>query len=103
MQCCDPIVGQGGGWGIFNALFGWNNSATYGSVISYNVFWIVTTISFLAMRYKEKRGHLPFLRHTDSASSDEGSSGKTEYTNEAKLETKEKVQVGKASNHSLSP
>ena len=38
VNCCNPVLNGGGGWGIFNALLGWQNSATYGSVIGYNVF-----------------------------------------------------------------
>ena len=52
----------GGGWGIFNAILGWQNSATYGSVISYNVYWIAVIIGFLLLRYKETTGHLPFTK-----------------------------------------
>jgi high-affinity iron transporter len=52
----------GGGWGIFNAILGWQNSATYGSVISYNVYWIAVIIGFLLLRYKETTDHLPFMK-----------------------------------------
>lgn len=58
----NPELNGGGGWGIFNAIFGWQNSATYGSVISYNVYWIAVIIGFVVMRYKEVHGHLPFLK-----------------------------------------
>ena len=61
-QCCSPQVNGGGGWGIFNALLGWVNSATYGSVISYNLYWIIITIVFLSMRYNERTGHWPFMK-----------------------------------------
>src|SRR5262249_39149395 len=49
-------------WGIFNALFGWTNSATYGSVISYNVYWAAIIITFLAIRYNEVKGHWPLMK-----------------------------------------
>jgi high-affinity iron transporter len=62
VNCCNPELNGGGGWGIFNALLGWTNSATYGSVISYNVYWIAVIITFLLMLYTEKRGHLPFMK-----------------------------------------
>lgn len=52
----------GGGWGIFNAILGWQNSATYGSVISYNVYWIAVITGFALLRYKEVKGHLPFKK-----------------------------------------
>ncbi|KAF6821672.1 high-affinity iron transporter [Colletotrichum sojae] len=37
VNCCGPSLNGGGGWGIFNAILGWTNSATYGSVIAYNL------------------------------------------------------------------
>jgi high-affinity iron transporter len=52
----------GGSWGIFNAILGWQNSATYGSVISYNLYWIAVISGFLAMRYKEVKGHWPLMK-----------------------------------------
>lgn len=52
----------GGGWGIFNAVLGWQNSATYGSVISYNLYWLVVICGFLAMRYNEVKGHWPLMK-----------------------------------------
>ena len=80
-KCCSPKLGGGGGWGIFNALLGWTNSATYGTVISYNLYWLCVIIAFLAMRYNEKVGHWPFIAakskpaatesSTDGASSDD--------------------------------
>lgn len=59
---CNPYINGGGGWGIFNAIFGWQNSATYGSVISYNIFWLVVIVVFLAMGYNEKNGHWPMMK-----------------------------------------
>jgi high-affinity iron transporter len=38
VNCCNPELNGGGGWGIFNSILGWTNSATYGSVISYNLY-----------------------------------------------------------------
>lgn len=60
VNCCNPQTSNG--WGIFNALLGWQNSATYGSVISYNVYWILVIFAVYCMWYEEKRGHLPFLK-----------------------------------------
>ena len=60
-QCCSPYLNGGNGWGFFNAILGWTNSATYGSVISYNVYWIVVIVSFVVMRYHEVKGHWPLL------------------------------------------
>jgi high-affinity iron transporter len=62
VNCCNPKRHGGGGWGIFNSLFGWTNSATYGSVISYNMYWAAVIITFLAMRYNEVKGHWPLMK-----------------------------------------
>lgn len=61
-QCCNPEINGGGGWGIFNSVFGWTNSATYGSVISYNVYWVAVIVGFATMRYNETTGHWPFMK-----------------------------------------
>jgi high-affinity iron transporter len=58
----NPELNGGGGWGIFNAILGWQNSATYGSVISYNLYWVAVISGFLAMRYKEVGGHWPLMK-----------------------------------------
>lgn len=55
VNCCNPQLNGGGGWGIFNALFGWQNSATYGSVISYNLYWICVIVAFVWMRFQERK------------------------------------------------
>lgn len=61
-QCCSPDVNGGGGWGIFNGILGWTNSATYSTVISYNVYWILVILSLVAMRYHEVNGHWPLMK-----------------------------------------
>ena len=36
LDCCNPETNSGGsGWSILNALVGWNNTATLGSVLAY--------------------------------------------------------------------
>lgn len=69
-QCCNPEINGGGGWGVFNALLGWQNSATYGSVISYNVYWIVVIAGFLAMRFHENNGHWPLMKAKETKPAD---------------------------------
>lgn len=56
-QCCSPLENGDGGWGIFNSLFGWQNSATYGSVISYNLYWLAVIVGFLFLGFKERKGN----------------------------------------------
>ncbi|OCK75596.1 iron permease FTR1 [Lepidopterella palustris CBS 459.81] len=72
VNCCNPQLGGGGGWGIFNSLFGWTNSATYGSVLSYNLYWLSVIIAFAVMGYKEKKGSWPF-RKTKQVVEEQGS------------------------------
>lgn len=62
VNCCNPELNGGGGWGIFNAVLGWTNSATYGSVIGYDIYWIAVIVGFALMRYEEKRGKWPFVK-----------------------------------------
>lgn len=69
VNCCSPLQGGGGGWGIFNAILGWINSATYGSVLSYNFYWLVVILWFVLMRYKENHGHFPLLGSSQNQSS----------------------------------
>lgn len=71
VNCCSPSLNGGGGWGVFNALLGWQNSATYGTVISYNLYWLVVIVVFVAMRYRERNGHWPLMK----ASSSDGKRG----------------------------
>lgn len=61
VNCCNPETDNG--WDVFNALLGWQNSATYGSVISYNVYWIAVIVVLGLMLYEEKKGHLPFTKN----------------------------------------
>ncbi|KAK9358487.1 iron permease FTR1/Fip1/EfeU [Lipomyces starkeyi] len=60
VNCCNGQTS--GGWMIFNAILGWQNSATYGSVISYNLYWISLIVSISLMLFQEKHGHYPFLK-----------------------------------------
>ncbi|KAI1845414.1 hypothetical protein JX265_005275 [Neoarthrinium moseri] len=67
VNCCNPESNDGSGWGIFNAILGWTNSATYGSVIAYNVYWIFVMAGFFVMRFREVKGHWPFMRAKSSS------------------------------------
>lgn len=66
-QCCSPLENGDGGWGVFNSLFGWQNSATYGSVISYNLYWLTVIIGFLLLGFKERTGHWPLQKPKHAA------------------------------------
>lgn len=72
VNCCNAEINGGGGWGIFNAILGWQNSATLGSVLSYNLYWVVVMVVFLSMMYKEKNGHWPLIKAKAECAHDEG-------------------------------
>ncbi|PHH79356.1 hypothetical protein CDD80_5024 [Ophiocordyceps camponoti-rufipedis] len=76
VNCCSPSGPNAGGWGIFNAILGWQNSATYGSVISYNMYWIAVVTAFVVMRFRENKSHWPMFGTNspkdDSQASDNG-------------------------------
>ncbi|KAL9037864.1 MAG: hypothetical protein Q9180_003480 [Flavoplaca navasiana] len=105
VNCCNPYINGGGGWGIFNAILGWQNSATNGSVISYNLFWLVTTLAFLAMAFNEKNGRWPLMKakivdrkgsETDSGSEKDGGIAYPEKTTAGNTETVTEVQSNKS-------
>lgn len=64
VNCCNPEInnGAGYGWGIFNAILGWQNSATVGSVVSYCLYWLAVIVGFVALRYREVKGRWPFMK-----------------------------------------
>ncbi|ORX95000.1 plasma membrane iron permease-like protein [Clohesyomyces aquaticus] len=87
VNCCTPGSKGDGGWGIFNSLFGWQNSATIGSVLSYNLYWLVVIVGFLLLGFKERKGHWPLQKKPAPAAGDirsesDGSSGVVEQKHE---------------------
>jgi len=56
LDCCNPEDNfDGEGWSIFNAIFGWTNSATLGSVLSYVFYWLAVIVTLVAMKFREGR------------------------------------------------
>lgn len=51
---------------MFNALLGWQNSATVGSVVSYNLYWVAVMVGFVTMVCREK-GYWPFTAPAEEA------------------------------------
>jgi high-affinity iron transporter len=89
-QCCSPLENGDGGWGIFNSLFGWQNSATYGSVISYNLYWVAVIIGFVFLGWKESKSSASRTVEEES----DTSSGHRELT--GKKTSDEGVVIGTA-------
>ncbi|KAI7900828.1 iron permease FTR1 family-domain-containing protein [Cokeromyces recurvatus] len=52
-----------GGWQIFNAILGWNNTATYGTIISYCLYWILISHALIYMYWKERRNAINKLQN----------------------------------------
>ncbi|KIW37193.1 uncharacterized protein PV06_10543 [Exophiala oligosperma] len=60
VNCCNPERDRG--WDVFNAILGWQNTGTYGSVISYNIYWLFIIFAICYMLYEERTGALPLQR-----------------------------------------
>ncbi|KAI8967985.1 high-affinity iron permease [Mycotypha africana] len=58
-----------GGWQIFNAILGWNNTATYGSIISYCLYWLFVVGYLVYSFLKEKRNA---IRKAEAGEWDDG-------------------------------
>jgi high-affinity iron transporter len=56
LDCCNPETDMP--WGIFNAVLGWTNSATQGSVLSYVFYWVMVIVVLVCMKFKEGRTKL---------------------------------------------
>ncbi|KAF8551776.1 iron permease FTR1 [Imleria badia] len=52
LNCCDA---SNGSWSIFNAIFGWENSATLGSVLSYVFYWLAVIVVLVYYKFREGR------------------------------------------------
>lgn len=59
VNCCNPETD--GPWMIFNALLGWQNSATYASVSSYILYWVFVSTYFYGLKRREDTGYWPFI------------------------------------------
>lgn len=57
VNCCNGL--KDGWWMVANAIFGWTNSATYGSVGIYLTYWIVVIVWLRARLFEERYGYLP--------------------------------------------
>ncbi|KAG1106280.1 hypothetical protein G6F42_016814 [Rhizopus arrhizus] len=54
-----------GGWEIFNAILGWNNTATIGTIVSYWLYWIAVAFALVYMNWKERRAAIAKLQSGD--------------------------------------
>ncbi|KAI0360409.1 iron permease FTR1 [Trametes cingulata] len=59
LDCCNPENNfDNDGWSIFSAIFGWTNSATLGSVLSYVFYWLAVIAVLIGMKFREGRTKL---------------------------------------------
>ncbi|KAL0568316.1 high-affinity iron permease [Marasmius crinis-equi] len=56
LNCCNPNNNlDSQGWSVFNAIFGWDNSATLGTVLGYVAYWVAVMVTLVWLKYKEGR------------------------------------------------
>ncbi|OKL56636.1 hypothetical protein UA08_08196 [Talaromyces atroroseus] len=54
VNCCNAETDNG--WDVFNAILGWENTGTYGSIIAYNVYWLFIMLTVGYMMWEERSG-----------------------------------------------
>lgn len=55
ISCCYPEDANNGGWTIFNAILGWNNTATIGTLIGYAGYWATVSASLTFLKFRARR------------------------------------------------
>ncbi|KAJ1304661.1 hypothetical protein OPQ81_005800 [Rhizoctonia solani] len=59
LNCCNPENKTDAlGWSIFNAIFGWSNNGSIGTVLSYVFYWIAAIATLVMMKHQEGRSNL---------------------------------------------
>ncbi|THH31009.1 hypothetical protein EUX98_g3196 [Antrodiella citrinella] len=59
IDCCNPENNfDGDGWNIFNAIFGWTNSASIGTVLGYVFYWVAAVAVLIYLKFVEGRTKL---------------------------------------------
>ncbi|ORX49057.1 high-affinity iron permease [Hesseltinella vesiculosa] len=51
----EQSTSSNGGWQIFNAILGWNNTATIGTITSYCLYWLLIGAYLVYLHFKERR------------------------------------------------
>ncbi|KAF9995384.1 high-affinity iron permease [Entomortierella chlamydospora] len=55
LACCDPNANNQGFAQLMNALFGWSNVASIGTVVCYIVYWFIVMGALIYMKLKRRR------------------------------------------------
>ncbi|KAI8346042.1 iron permease FTR1/Fip1/EfeU [Mortierella sp. GBAus27b] len=58
LKCCDPKNNNDGFAQLMNALFGWSNVASIGSVVCYIGYWLIVIVSLVFLKQKHRRAAL---------------------------------------------
>lgn len=59
VNCCNGLTD--GWWMVANAIVGWTNTATYGSVGLYLAYWLLVSAWLRVRLYEERNGFLPLI------------------------------------------
>ncbi|EPY51392.1 iron permease Fip1 [Schizosaccharomyces cryophilus OY26] len=51
----NPEMNSNGGYMIFNAILGWMNTGTYGTILSYIFYWLFVAACMVLMWWRERR------------------------------------------------
>ncbi|KAJ3202515.1 ATPase with role in protein import into the ER [Entophlyctis luteolus] len=55
LDCCNPDDTNAGGWQLFQAILGWTNSPTIGSILGYILYWLLIAGALVWMKLAERR------------------------------------------------
>ncbi|KAG9119229.1 high-affinity iron permease [Ceratobasidium sp. 392] len=56
LDCCNPESKHDAkGWAVFNAILGWSNNGSIGTVLSYILYWLVAIVALVRMKHREGR------------------------------------------------
>jgi len=103
LNCCNPEnkSSSGGGWAIFNAILGWTNNATIGTILAYVFYWLSIIAALVYMKWQE--GRLTFFglksdayyRRLERGVVDtQGTKGRTTYTPPRREQEEEEEDAG---------
>jgi len=53
LNCCDPEAGNG--WSVFNAVFGWRNEATVGTLCAWFLYWVFVVLVHFMFKLNDAR------------------------------------------------
>jgi high-affinity iron transporter len=76
-------VDTNGGWEIFNAILGWNNTATIGSIISYCLYWLFVCCYLVFSHFRERRKAIAKAEAGDWDEGEEAMENAKQYVDEA--------------------